>query len=85
MADMRTLWRLCREKAASTASEAFSGAGPAAEPKRWNDEGRRVVYCAISPALALIELLVDMSCGEEWPSLVLFRAEACPRTWRASE
>ncbi len=95
MPDMMTLWRLCRQQVTSTARQAFSGDGPAAEPKRWNDEGRRVVYCAASPALALVELIATISCEEEWPTLVLFRAdvptqvarervavEALPPDWR---
>jgi RES domain-containing protein len=50
-------WRLCKRKWARTA---FSGAGAAEFPGRWNSPGMRVVYCADSLALAALEALVHV-------------------------
>lgn len=49
-----TLWRIAAETRAYAADD-LSGAGAAAHPGRWNEEGQRVVYCAPTLALAVLE------------------------------
>lgn len=91
------LWRLCPPSSVEDARDAFSGEGPCTEPKRWSHAGTRVVYCARSAAVALLEVLVELD-GEDTPrELVAFRAElsddvrvdtidaaALPPDWRAT-
>ena len=90
------LWRFCLDGHAASPAEAFSGDGAAGGAGRWNHEGRRVVYCATSQAVALLEVLVDLPQGDV-PQLSLFRAEvpdglasesvaahALPKSWRAT-
>jgi RES domain-containing protein len=50
-------WRLARAKYDKVA-DAFSGAGAAQYPGRWNGAGVPVVYAACSIALGVLELLV---------------------------
>jgi RES domain-containing protein len=50
-------WRITRAKYDKVA-EAFSGAGAAEYPGRWNGVGVPVVYTACSIALGILELLV---------------------------
>lgn len=90
------LWRFCLDGAAKTAADAFSGDGSSRKAGRWNPAGKRVVYCALSQAVALLEVLVDLPRGDV-PRLSLFRAEvpdgvvretvrhdALPPCWRAT-
>lgn len=51
-------WRLCKRQWARTA---FSGAGAAEYPGRWNSGGTRIVYCAETLSLAALELLVHVA------------------------
>lgn len=48
------LWRIATETRAYRADD-LSGAGAAARPGRWNDDGQRVLYTATSLALAALE------------------------------
>jgi RES domain-containing protein len=50
-------WRIARDKYDKVA-DAFSGAGAAQYPGRWNGAGVPVVYAACSIALGVLELLV---------------------------
>jgi RES domain-containing protein len=50
-------WRITRDKYDKVA-DAFSGAGAAQYPGRWNGAGVPVVYAACSIALGVLELLV---------------------------
>ncbi|MBV9875210.1 MAG: RES family NAD+ phosphorylase [Verrucomicrobia bacterium] len=50
-------WRITRDKYDKVA-DAFSGAGAAQYPGRWNGVGVPVVYAACSIALGVLELLV---------------------------
>jgi RES domain-containing protein len=50
-------WRITRDKYDKVA-EAFSGAGAAQYPGRWNGAGVPAVYAACSIALGVLELLV---------------------------
>ncbi len=90
------LWRFCLDGAAKSAADAFSGDGSARGAGRWNHAGKRVVYCARSQAVALLEVLVALPRGDV-PRLSLFRAEvpddvaiesigseALPAAWRAT-
>ena len=51
-----TLWRICKRR---WAAGAFNGVGAAENPGRWNQEGRKAVYCAATRALAAWEVLVN--------------------------
>jgi len=51
------IWRLSKAKYAKTA---FSGLGGLKTSGRWHTKGQRVVYCADSLSLALLELLVHI-------------------------
>ena len=53
---MPTLWRITTARFAATA---FSGEGARRYGGRWNPPGCEVVYTAQSPALALLELMVQ--------------------------
>lgn len=48
------VWRICKRK---WATSAFSGLGAAENPGRWNSEGKKVVYCGETRALAAWEIL----------------------------
>lgn len=52
---MRRAYRLCSARCASTA---FSGEGARLYGGWWNEKGTRVVYCASSVSLAMLEMLV---------------------------
>jgi len=54
---MPTLWRVCEERWADTA---FNGEGAARYPGRWNNGGRRAVYCAATRSLAALEILAHV-------------------------
>ena len=47
------------------ASRAFSGEGAADHPGRWNPRGTRMVYCAQSRSLAILEVLAGTEDPEE--------------------
>ena len=51
------LWRLYPERFRETA---FSGVGGLYVASRWNHLGTEMVYCATSPALAALELFVNL-------------------------
>ena len=50
------VWRLC---AAKYATSAFSGEGAELYGGRWSPPGIRIVYCAESRALAIVEVLAN--------------------------
>jgi RES domain-containing protein len=52
-----TIWRLCKTRWVKTA---FTGAGAAQNPGRWNSLGTRIVYCAETRALAAWEILAHV-------------------------
>ncbi len=54
---MPTLWRVCEKRWAETA---FNGEGAARYPGRWNNGGRRAVYCAATRSLAALEILAHV-------------------------
>jgi RES domain-containing protein len=88
---MPTAWRICQ---ARWAASAFSGAGAAEFPGRWNSAGRRVVYCAATRALAAMELLANVeeksilrragfvAIAVEIPDDLIFLPKMLPRDWR---
>ena len=51
------LWRLCSGRFAASA---FSGEGARLYGGRWNSRGQRMVYCADSLPLAMLETLVHV-------------------------
>ena len=50
------LWRISNHLS-------LAGDGALRTPARWHTRGRRVVYCASSPAAALLEILVHFEIG----------------------
>ena len=42
---------------------ALSGSGAAVRPGRWNDHGQKVVYCAQTPSLAVLETAAHVDSG----------------------
>lgn len=87
-----TLWRL---SPAYHAAKAMSGDGAYRRGGRWNPPGLRVVYCAESRSLAVIEVLVNVKqvalLGDQaWvfipvdvPSEWVEKPARVPDTWRA--
>lgn len=85
------VWRLCAAKYAATA---FSGEGAELYGGRWSPPGRRVVYCAESRALAIVEVLAnadepDRLCHLRWsltaatlPTDAVARPTRFPANWR---
>jgi RES domain-containing protein len=86
-------WRLVHPKHGQTIEEAFSGNGGLYTHARWHFKGTRIVYCATSIALALLEILVHWI-PPQGRSLCLYRveiaedlisvlkAEQFPKDWR---
>jgi len=71
-------WRITRAKYDKVA-DAFSGAGAAQYPGRWNGAGVPVVYAACSIALGVLELLVHAKSRAALDErFVLFRGAADP-------
>ena len=71
-------WRITRDKYDKVA-DAFSGAGAAQYPGRWNGAGVPVVYAACSIALGVLELLVHAKSRAALDErFVLFRGLADP-------
>jgi RES domain-containing protein len=71
-------WRITRAKYDKVA-DAFSGAGAAQYPGRWNGAGVPVVYTACSIALGVLELLVHAKSRAALDGrFVLFRGLADP-------
>ena len=71
-------WRITRDKYDKVA-DAFSGAGAAQYPGRWNGAGVPVVYAACSIALGVLELLVHAKSRAALDErFVLFRGAADP-------
>ena len=71
-------WRIARAKYDKVA-DAFSGAGAAQYPGRWNGAGVPVVYAACSIALGVLELLVHAKSRAALDErFVIFRGLADP-------
>jgi RES domain-containing protein len=66
------LWRLYPERFRETA---FTGAGGLYVASRWNHLGVAMVYCATSPALAAMELFVNLDPNEVPDDLLMAAAE----------
>lgn len=56
------LWRIATETRSYAAND-ISGAGAARRPGRWNREGERIIYCAKSLALAVLETTAYVNAG----------------------
>jgi RES domain-containing protein len=85
-----TLWRISNHAT-------LDGAGGLRTSARWHTQGRRVVYCATSPAAALLEILVHYElqpadlpstyklvrilCPAKVPSTTVLPKDL-PRNWR---
>lgn len=59
---MSVLWRIAAETRAYGADDR-SGLGAAGSPGRWNDLGERVIYCACSISLAVLETAAHIDDG----------------------
>ena len=89
---MIAIWRLCRAQWAKTA---FSGAGAAANPGRWNSLGTRLVYCSETRSLCALEILAQVedkrnlaqakfvAIAVEVPEKLIARPARFPPDWRA--
>jgi RES domain-containing protein len=87
-----TIWRLCSARWAKTA---FSGAGAAANPGRWNSMGTRMVYCSETRALCALEILAQVEDKRnlararyvvipvEVPEKLIAKPARFPSDWRA--
>ena len=65
------LWRLVKTKFASAA---FDGEGARLYGARWNSPGTRVAYASSNSALAVLEVLVQMTAGGSLPGYSLITA-----------
>jgi RES domain-containing protein len=65
------VWRLYPERFRETA---FTGAGGLYVASRWNHLGTAMVYCATSPALAAVELFVNLEPNEKPDDLLMAEA-----------
>jgi RES domain-containing protein len=65
---------LVHPKHGQTIEEAFSGSGGLYTHARWHFKGTRIVYCATSISLALLEIRVHWT-ASQGRSLCLFRVE----------
>lgn len=89
---MPLAWRIVK---AAHAEQAFDGEGARQYGGRWNSPGVRMVYTADSPALAALELLVQLNDASRLSAFVLIsleisdklvkelRGSALPAGWRA--
>ena len=89
---MPVAWRIVK---AVHAEQAFDGEGARQHGGRWNSPGVPMVYTADSPALAALELLVQLNDASRLPAFVLIsveipdklvkelRSSALPAGWRA--
>jgi RES domain-containing protein len=76
------------------ATSAFSGNGAAENPGRWNRLGTRMVYCASSGPLAVLEVLGNTDAQEDLahkhfvmitidlPDALIYRPNKLPKNWR---
>lgn len=87
------LWRLVKTRYAAIA---FDGEGARMNGARWSSPGTRVAYASSNSALAVLEVLVQMTAGSVLPGYSLVRASLpdsrvddlaapdLPRNWSAS-
>jgi RES domain-containing protein len=71
------VWRIFPERFRATA---FTGVGGLYAARRWNHLGTLMVYCATSPALATLELFVNLD-PNEVPDDLLMAAAEIPDEW----
>lgn len=91
------LWRIAAETRRYAATD-LGGAGAAASPGRWNDDGQPAVYCAPTIALAVLEtaahiddaglplnrFLVQIDVPDRvWSARTVLEAAALPVGWDA--
>ncbi len=65
------VWRIFPERFRATA---FTGVGGLYAARRWNHLGTEMVYCATSPALAALELFVNLDPNEVPDDLLMAEA-----------
>jgi RES domain-containing protein len=78
------LWRIAAETRKYSADD-LSGAGAAARPGRWNDDGQSVVYAAPTIALAVLETAAHVDDGGLPLNRFLVRIGVPDDAWRARE
>jgi RES domain-containing protein len=71
------VWRIFPERFRQTA---FTGVGGLYAARRWNHLGTLMVYCATSPALAALELFVNLDPNDVPDDLLMAEAEI-PAEW----
>ena len=78
------LWRIAAETRKYAAND-LSGAGAAANPGRWNDEGQAVLYAAPSVALAVLETAAHIDDAGLPLNRFLVRIDVPDTVWAARE
>jgi RES domain-containing protein len=74
------LWRIGSETRFYAAHD-LSGAGAAKYPGRWNDESEKVVYCAPSISLAVLETVAHLDDGGLPQNRYLVEIDAPDAVW----
>jgi len=76
------LWRIAAETRRHAATD-LGGAGAAASPGRWNDEGQPAVYCAPTIAMAVLETAAHIDDAGFPLNRFLVRIDVPDRLWSA--
>jgi RES domain-containing protein len=74
------LWRIAAETRRYAATD-LSGAGAAASPGRWNDDGQPAVYCAPTIAMAVLETAAHIDDAGLPLNRFVVRIEVPDRVW----
>jgi RES domain-containing protein len=75
------LWRIAAETRDYEACD-LSGLGAAKRPGRWNDHGQPVVYCALTPALAVLKTAAHLDAAGFPLDRYLVRIDVPAEGWR---
>ena len=78
------LWRIAAQTRRHAADD-LSGAGAAANPGRWNDEGQPIVYAAPTIAMAVLETAAHVDAAGLPLNRFLVRIEVPDHAWAARE
>lgn len=76
------LWRIAAETRRHSATD-LGGAGAAASPGRWNDDGQPAVYCAPTIAMAVLETAAHIDDAGLPLNRFLLRIDVPDRLWSA--
>lgn len=78
------IWRIAAETREFAADD-LSGGGAARYPGRWNEAGQRVVYCATTLSLAVLETAAHVQRGGLPLNRFVVRVEVPEEVWKARE